>query len=172
MVVVVVALAYTSCPGKKAVKRLLACVCENIVPWASQTRIFETFRQTLQRARVSTVGQRRHVTQASDHRHSCCDVEYRSCTFSHAPCTHPNYCTPALHSSTSSVSDYTWSSGNNNNNNTHLTVFFPRTTLAGRKDKPFWIFLKQRRWGGSDISWTICKSNALRSSQITMPAPH
>ena len=51
---------------------------------------------------------------------------------------------------------------------------FYRTTWVGRyqKDKPFWILLKQRWWGGSGISWTICKSFALRSRQITTPAPH
>jgi len=45
------------------------------------------------------------------------------------------------------------------------------TTRVSRyeKDKPFWIMLKQRWWGGSSISWTICKLFALRSS---MPAPH
>ena len=32
-----------------------------------------------------------------------------------------------------------------------------------QKDKPFWILLKQRRWGGSGISWTICKLFALCS---------
>jgi len=26
--------------------------------------------------------------------------------------------------------------------------------------------------GGSDISWSICKSSAPRSRQITLPAPH
>ena len=40
-----------------------------------------------------------------------------------------------------------------------------RTTQVSRyqKDKPFWILLKQRWWGGSGISWTICKLFALRS---------
>jgi len=28
------------------------------------------------------------------------------------------------------------------------------------------------KWGGSDISWTICKSSAPRSTEIIMPAPH
>ena len=32
-----------------------------------------------------------------------------------------------------------------------------------QKDKLFWILQKQTRWGGSGISWTICKSFALRS---------
>ena len=49
-----------------------------------------------------------------------------------------------------------------------------RTTRIGRyqKDKPFWIFLKQRWWVGSGISWTICKSSVPSSTQVTMPAPH
>ena len=60
---------------------------------------------------------------------------------------------------------------------THTQSFnglFSRTTWVGQyqKDKPFWILLRQRWWGGSGISWTICKSFALRSRQITMPAPH
>ena len=38
-----------------------------------------------------------------------------------------------------------------------------------QKCEPFW----SKRWsGGSGISWTICKSFALRSSQITTPVPH
>ena len=43
-----------------------------------------------------------------------------------------------------------------------------------QKGKPFWILLKQRWWGGSGISWTICKLFALcsRSLKIIMPAPH
>ena len=40
-----------------------------------------------------------------------------------------------------------------------------------QKNKPFWILLKQRQWGSSGISWTICKSFAPRSRQMTMPAP-
>ena len=60
---------------------------------------------------------------------------------------------------------------------THTQSFnslFSRTTWVGRyqKDKPFWILLKQRWWGGSGISQTTCKSFALRSRQTTMPAPH
>ena len=50
-----------------------------------------------------------------------------------------------------------------------------RTTWVKRhqKDKkPIWIWTKQRWWSGSGISWTICKSIAPRSRQITMPAPH
>ena len=30
----------------------------------------------------------------------------------------------------------------------------------------------QRLWGDSGISWTVCKSFAPRSRQITMPTPH
>ena len=40
-----------------------------------------------------------------------------------------------------------------------------------RKVQPIWILLEQGTVSGSGISWAICKS-ALRSSQITMPAPH
>ena len=55
-----------------------------------------------------------------------------------------------------------------------LTAFFSRTTWVSRhqKGKPFWILLKQEMMGGSAISWTICKSFAPHSSQITMPVPH
>jgi len=38
--------------------------------------------------------------------------------------------------------------------------------------KPIWILMKERRWSGSGISWTICKSLAPRSRQITKPALH
>ena len=46
---------------------------------------------------------------------------------------------------------------------THTQSFngsFSRTTWVGgyQKDKQFWILLKQRWWGGSGISQTICKS--------------
>ena len=39
------------------------------------------------------------------------------------------------------------------------------TTRVSRyqMDKPFWILLKQRKWGGSGNSWTICKLLALCS---------
>ena len=39
------------------------------------------------------------------------------------------------------------------------------TTQVSRyqKDNPFWILLKQTQWGGSGISWTICKLFALCS---------
>ena len=40
-----------------------------------------------------------------------------------------------------------------------------------RKVKPVWISLKQETVSGSGISWDICKS-ALRTRQITTPAPH
>jgi len=32
--------------------------------------------------------------------------------------------------------------------------------------------MKQEMWSGSGISWTICKSFASHSRQITMPVPH
>ena len=56
---------------------------------------------------------------------------------------------------------------------TGLTVF-----LQDNLDKPvpegetFRILLKQRWYGGSGTSWTICKSFAPQTTQITMPAPH
>ena len=34
------------------------------------------------------------------------------------------------------------------------------------------LYWTKRWWVGSGISWTICKSLASRSRQITMPAPH
>jgi len=40
------------------------------------------------------------------------------------------------------------------------------------ESKPFWILMKQEMMGGSGISWTICKSFAPGSRQITMPVPH
>jgi len=51
---------------------------------------------------------------------------------------------------------------------------FSRTTWVSRhqKGKSFQILLEQEMMGGSDISWTICKSFAPRSRQITMPVPH
>jgi len=61
--------------------------------------------------------------------------------------------------------------------NTHTQQFC--STLSGtawvsqyQKDKPFWILLKQRWWGGSGINWTICKSFASYSRQITMTTPY
>ena len=56
---------------------------------------------------------------------------------------------------------------------TRLTTIFPglpRSASTG-KVKPIWILLKQETVSGSGISWAICKS-ALRSRQITTPAPH
>ena len=52
---------------------------------------------------------------------------------------------------------------------------FSRTTWVSRHQiaKSFWILLQQEMMGGgSGISWTICKSFAPRSRQITMPVPH
>ena len=52
-----------------------------------------------------------------------------------------------------------------------LMAFFSKTTWVSRyqRGKPFW---SKRWWGGSGISWTICKSFTPRSRQITMPVPH
>ena len=47
---------------------------------------------------------------------------------------------------------------------THITATFPA--------EMFQILIKQRMMGGSGISWTICKSFAPRSRQITTPALH
>jgi len=56
---------------------------------------------------------------------------------------------------------------------TRLTALCPGLPRwAGtRKVKPIWISLNQETVSGSGISWAICKS-ALRSRQITTPAPH
>ena len=56
------------------------------------------------------------------------------------------------------------------NHLTGLSLGLPR--WAGtRKVKPIWILLKQERVSGNGIRWAIFKS-ALRSRQITTPAPH
>ena len=44
-----------------------------------------------------------------------------------------------------------------------------RTTRVSRHQKVEW---SKRWWVGSGISWTICKSFAPRSRQITTPVPH
>jgi len=51
---------------------------------------------------------------------------------------------------------------------------FSRTTLVGRhqKGKPFWIYWSKRWWGGSGISWTICKPFAPSCRQMTMSVAH
>ena len=56
---------------------------------------------------------------------------------------------------------------------TRLTALCPGLPgwACTRKEKPFWILLKQETVSGSGISWAICKS-APRSSQITTPVPH
>jgi len=55
-----------------------------------------------------------------------------------------------------------------------LTAFFPgQPGQAGtRKVNHSRFYWSKRRWGGSGISWTICKSFAPCSRQITMPVPH
>ena len=60
--------------------------------------------------------------------------------------------------------------------NTHTHTFnglFSRTAWLSwhQKGKPFWILLKQEMMGGSGINWTICKSFAPHSRQITTPVP-
>ena len=56
---------------------------------------------------------------------------------------------------------------------TRLMALFPGLPrwACTRNVKPIWILVKQETVSGSGISWAICKS-ALRSRQITMPAPH
>ena len=56
-----------------------------------------------------------------------------------------------------------------------LKVIMTRTSWVSwhQEGKPFWILLEQVRWwAGSGISWTICKSSAPRSRQITTPVPY
>jgi len=67
--------------------------------------------------------------------------------------------------------------GTSTHTHTHAHTFsglFSRTTWVSQhqKGKPFWILLKQETMGGSGISWTICKSFAPHSRQITTPVPH
>jgi len=56
---------------------------------------------------------------------------------------------------------------------TRLTALCPGLPgwTGTRMVKPIWILLKNETVSGSGISWAVCKS-ALRSRQITMPAPH
>ena len=51
---------------------------------------------------------------------------------------------------------------------------FSRTSWVSRhqKGKPLWIFWSKRWWGGIGISWTICKSFAPHSRQITTAVRH
>ena len=50
-----------------------------------------------------------------------------------------------------------------------LIAFFPgQPGLAGKSG----FYWSKRWWGDSGISWTICKSFAPRSRQITKPVPH
>jgi len=54
-----------------------------------------------------------------------------------------------------------------------LTVFFRTAWVSWHlKGKPFWILMRQEMMGGSDISWTICKSFTPRSREITTPVSH
>jgi len=61
------------------------------------------------------------------------------------------------------------------NNVYQTTTSVQRPFLQGKwvsrhqKGKPFWIIMKQGMMGGSGIIWTICKSFAPHSRQITMP---
>jgi len=52
-------------------------------------------------------------------------------------------------------------------------LFSGQSGYAGtRKVKHSGFYWSKRWWGGSGISWTICKSYAPRSRQITMPVSH
>jgi len=55
-----------------------------------------------------------------------------------------------------------------------LTAFFSGTigSASTRKVNHSGFYCSKRWWGGSGISWTICKSFAPRSRQITTPIPH
>ena len=81
---------------------------------------------------------------------------------------HAGVCTAAQWILFTSNKDYT---------QTHTHTFnglFSRTTWVSwhQKGKPFWILLKQEMINGSGISWTICKSFAPHSRQITTLVPH
>jgi len=53
-----------------------------------------------------------------------------------------------------------------------LVLHYIRLMAGTRKLKHSGIYWSKRWWGGSGISWTICKSFAAHSRQITMPVPH
>jgi len=55
--------------------------------------------------------------------------------------------------------------------NTRLKASFP-VQAGTRKVNHFGFYYSRRWWGGSGISWTICKSFAPRSGQITVQVPH
>jgi len=57
---------------------------------------------------------------------------------------------------------------------TCLTAFFQNNLdkPAPERLNQSWFYWSKRWWGGSGISWTICKSFAPRYRYITMPAPH
>jgi len=52
-------------------------------------------------------------------------------------------------------------------------LFSRKTWVSWRqKGNHSGFYWSNRWWGGSGISWTICKSFVPRSRQITMPVPH
>jgi len=54
-----------------------------------------------------------------------------------------------------------------------LTAFPRKTWVSGTRNvNHSGFYCSKRWWGGSGISWTIYKSFAPRSRQITMPVPH
>jgi len=56
----------------------------------------------------------------------------------------------------------------------HLKAFFSSKTwvIWHQKNKSFCILMKHEMMGGSGIRWTICKSSAPRSRQITTTVPY
>jgi len=55
-----------------------------------------------------------------------------------------------------------------------LSAFFPGKPgqVSTKKVNHSAFYGSKRRWGGSGINWTICKSFAPRPRQITTPVPH
>jgi len=52
-------------------------------------------------------------------------------------------------------------------------IFYFATPVTGtRKVIDSGFYWSERWWGGSGISWNICKSFASRSRQTTTPIPH
>ena len=108
----------------------------------------------------------------------------------HKEMLQPNLATKNNHRHISNGTDVIHNAGGRNNDRIsghHLAMvrgqyyirfngLFSRTTWLSQhpKGKPFWIGLywSRRWWGGTGISWTIRKSFAPHSRQITTPVPH
>jgi len=56
----------------------------------------------------------------------------------------------------------------------HLMAFLPGQPVSAgtRKVNHSGFYWSKRWWGGSGISWTMCKSFTPRSRQMTMSVPH